>query len=76
MRATPNLFAGPIACDGCYRTIWWPRWAPNGDGEYLCLCERCHYRPQRDFTADLAVWEAIALVAFFQANRAGSAVAR
>jgi len=62
MRATPDLFAGPIGCDGCRHIIWWPRWLPNGSGGYWCLCERCHYQIDLHFTPEAAIHEAMRIV--------------
>jgi hypothetical protein len=63
MRTTPDPLAGPIACDGCNHVIWWPRWAPNGGGDYFCLCDRCYYQRGVQFTIDAAILEALAIVA-------------
>jgi hypothetical protein len=62
MRHTPARFAGPIACDGCHRTIWWPRWIPNCGGFYFSLCERCYYQQDKQFTAESAIDQARAIV--------------
>jgi hypothetical protein len=74
MRTIPDPFAGPIHCDGCHHCIWWPRWAPNGDGAYWCLCDRCHYQRERQFTPENAIAQALALVAFEHATLSGRVV--
>jgi len=74
MRTTPDPLAGPIRCDGCYLTIWWPRWAPDGNGEYYCLCERCYHRRMREFTAEGALHQAQAVVMLHHAILSGRVV--
>jgi hypothetical protein len=71
---SPPTFSGPVICAHCFAHVWHPRWSLVDRGYYQSFCFPCYGRRRQEFTAEAALRQARALIAFEHAVLSGRVV--